>query len=309
LKKRAAFLIALVVLIMLLAAGCAAPAADDEINSDPGADPAAEGDVSEDPASAMRIVSLMPSNTEILFALGLEEAVVGVTDFCNYPPALEEAVAAGRIQRVGDAFNINEELLISLEPTLVVFGYSTEAAQAIVDRLTDMEINTEIIFPQTVEQTMESIVRLGDLTGTGEQAAALVAEMEAAFAEAAAATAELPAEARPKVLMLLDLDSLFVAGTGTLENELISAAGGINMIEVEGYPQISEEAIIAGNPDIILCSFPFKERILSEKEAWAELTAVRDEAIYDLNADLINRPGPRLAEGLREIQSIIHPVK
>ena len=61
---------------------------------------------------------------------------------------------------VGDAFNINEELLISLEPTLVVFGYSTEAAQAIVDRLTEMEINTEIIFPQTVEQTMESIVRL-----------------------------------------------------------------------------------------------------------------------------------------------------
>jgi iron complex transport system substrate-binding protein len=279
-------------LIIAVAAGCAAPAAG--------------GDTNDDAASEMRIVSLMPSNTEILFALGLGEALVGVTDYCNYPPELEEAVAAGRIQRVGDAFNVNEELLISLEPTLVVFGYSTEAAQNLADRLNDLGINTEIIFPQTVQQTMESIIRLGDLTGTGERAAALVAEMETAFADAAAATAELPAEDRPKVLMLLDLDSLYVAGTGTLENELIKAAGGVNIVETAGYPQISEEAIIAGNPDIILCSFPFKDRILSEKEAWKELTAVQAEAVYDLEGDLINRPGPRLEEGLKLMQSIIH---
>ncbi|NLY39323.1 MAG: cobalamin-binding protein [Firmicutes bacterium] len=291
-KIRSALLLALMALIIAVAAGCAAPAAG--------------GDTNDDAASEMRIVSLMPSNTEILFALGLGEALVGVTDYCNYPPELEEAVAAGRIQRVGDAFNVNEELLISLEPTLVVFGYSTEAAQNLADRLNDLGINTEIIFPQTVQQTMESIIRLGDLTGTGERAAALVAEMETAFADAAAATAELPAEDRPKVLMLLDLDSLYVAGTGTLENELIKAAGGVNIVETAGYPQISEEAIIAGNPDIILCSFPFKDRILSEKEAWKELTAVQAEAVYDLEGDLINRPGPRLEEGLKLMQSIIH---
>ena len=291
-KIRSALLLALMALIIAVAAGCAAPAAG--------------GDTNDDAASEMRIVSLMPSNTEILFALGLGEALVGVTDYCNYPPELEEAVAAGRIQRVGDAFNVNEELLISLEPTLVVFGYSTEAAQNLAERLNDLGINTEIIFPQTVQQTMESIIRLGDLTGTGDRAAALVAEMEAAFAEAAAATEELPAEDRPKVLMLLDLDSLYVAGTGTLENELIKAAGGVNIVETAGYPQISEEAIIAGNPDIILCSFPFKDRILSEKEAWKELTAVQAEAVYDLEGDLINRPGPRLEEGLKLMQSIIH---
>ena len=294
-KIRSALLLALMALIIAVAAGCAAPAAG--------------GDTNDDAASEMRIVSLMPSNTEILFALGLGEALVGVTDYCNYPPELEEAVAAGRIQRVGDAFNVNEELLISLEPTLVVFGYSTEAAQNLAERLNDLGINTEIIFPQTVQQTMESIIRLGDLTGTGDRAAALVAEMEAAFAEAAAATEELPAEDRPKVLMLLDLDSLYVAGTGTLENELIKAAGGVNIVETAGYPQISEEAIIAGNPDIILCSFPFKDRILSEKEAWKELTAVQAEAVYDLEGDLINRPGPRLVEGLKLMQFIIHPGK
>ena len=294
-KLRSALLLALLALFIAAAAGCAAPAAG--------------GDTNDDAASEMRIVSLMPSNTEILFALGLGEALVGVTDYCNYPPELEEAVAAGRIQRVGDAFNVNEELLISLEPTLVVFGYSTEAAQNLAERLNDLGINTEIIFPQTVQQTMESIIRLGDLTGSEERAAALVAEMEAAFAEAAAATAELPAEDRPKMLMLLDLDSLYVAGTGTLENELIEAAGGVNIVETAGYPQISEEAIIAGNPDIILCSFPFKDRILSEKEAWKELTAVQAEAVYDLEGDLINRPGPRLVEGLKLMQFIIHPGK
>ncbi|MEW5784870.1 MAG: helical backbone metal receptor [Bacillota bacterium] len=290
-KTTTAFLTLLLALLFIV--GCGAPAVDNGVD--------------DEPEIEQRIISLMPSNTEILYALGLGDSVVGVTDLCNYPPEMEEAVAAGRIQRVGDAFSVNEELIISLQPTLVVFGYSTDAAQAVVQRLNDLGIATEVIYPQNIEETLASIVRLGEITGTSERAAELVTGMEAAFEEVRAATAALADEERPRVLMLLDLDYLFVAGPGTLEDELISVAGGLNAVDASGYSAVSEEAIIDSKPDIILCGFPYRERIIAEKGSWQDLPAVQAETVYDLNGDLINRPTPRLVEGLRLLLSLIQP--
>ena len=290
-KRVTAALLALI-MIMLLMAGCGERAADSD----------ADNDLPE-----LRIISLMPSNTEILFALGLGEAVVGVSDYCNYPPELDEAVASGRIQRVGDAFTVNEEMIISLQPTLVVIGYATEAGQALSERLNELSIATEVIYPQNFAETLASIVRLGEITGTEARAAELVSGMEAAYEAVSAATAELDDDARPPVLMLLDLDYLFVAGAGTLEDELIRAAGGVNVIDTEGYPMISEEVIIESNPAVILCGFPYSERIYSEMTTWQDLDAVRLEAVHDIDGDLVNRPTPRLVEGLELLLSLIQP--
>lgn len=250
-----------------------------------------------------RIVSVMPSNTEILFALDLGDALVGVTDFCNYPPELDEAVEEGRIQRLGDSFNLNEELLVSLEPDLVLFGFSSDA----VERLAELGIKSEVIAPASMAETYASIRRIGELTGYESAAEKLAGDMEAAIEAVKGKAAALPAEEKPRVLMLLDLDYLYVAGTGTLEDEMIAAAGGINVVEAESYAQISEEALIDADPDIILCSFPFREQILSEKESWKDLAAVIHEAVYDLDGDLINRPGPRLVQGLEQLYEIFHP--
>ncbi len=293
-NRKVFFITALVLILILAAAGCG---------------PAEENGSEEETGSPeeQRIISLMPSNTEILFALGLEDSVVGVTDWCNYPPELEAAVAEGRIQRVGDAFNVNEELVVSLEPTLVLLGYDTDASRALEERLNSLEIPTAIIYPTTVAQTLESILALGELTGREEKAQELVADMEAALDEIKASTADIAEEDKPRVLMLLDLDSLYVAGPATLEDELITLAGGVNVVEAAGYTQVSEEIIVESSPDIILCSFPFRDRIYAEKDSWKDIPAVAADEVHDLDADLINRPTPRLIEGLKLILSILHP--
>jgi len=291
-KKTVFSILALILMLLLALAGCA-PAAE-EVGDAPAADP-------------QRIVSLMPSHTEILFALGLEEYMVGVTNFCNYPPELNTAVAEGRIQKVGDAFNLNEELIVSLEPTLVVIGHDNEASQALAERLKNLNIATAVVFPASVQQTLDSIATLGELTGREERAAQLAVEMETALAEIAALTAELDDAEKPRVLMLLDLDYLFVAGSGTLEDELISLAGGVNVAGVAGYSAISEEALVSIAPAVILCSFPFRDRILAEKESWQVIPAVKEGAVYDLDGDLINRPTPRLIAGLRLLLDTLHP--
>jgi iron complex transport system substrate-binding protein len=291
-KKTALSILMLLWVMMLAITGCA-PAAE-YVGDEPAAEP-------------QRIISLMPSLTENLFALGLADSIVGVTDFCNYPPELSAAVTEGRIQKVGDAFNLNEELIVSLEPTLVLFGHENEASQALAERLKDLNIATAVVFPGSIRQTLGSIATLGELTGQEERAAQLIAEMETALAEIETLTGELDEAQKPQVLMLLDLDYLFVAGAGTLEDELITLAGGVNVAGVDGYSPISEEALISIAPDIILCSFPFRDRILAEKVSWQVIPAVQEDAVYDLDGDLINRPTPRLIAGLKQLLETLHP--
>lgn len=277
----------LLVMVMLLFPGGCAP----------------KGNGAGDEGEAMRIASVMPSNTEILFALGLGDAVVGVTDYCNYPPELEQGVNGGRIKRIGDSFNLNEELLVSLQPELVLFGFASEA----VERLEDLGISSEVIAPASLAETYASIRRIGELTDTKAAAEKLAGELESAIDAVRDKSAAMTAKDKPRVLMLLDLDSLYVAGSGTLEDEIIAAAGGTNVAEAGGYAQLSEEALIAADPDFILCTFPLKERILSEKEAWKDLAAVKNEAIHDIDGDLVNRPGPRLARGVELLHGLFHP--
>ncbi len=278
----------LVIAMLLLPVGCSA--------GDGG-----EGEAGVEDEASLRIVSVMPSNTELLFALGLGDAVVGVTDFCDYPPGLEEAVEAGRIKRLGDSFNLNEELLVSLEPDLVLFGFASDAEE----RLAELDIRSEVIAPASLEETYASIRRIGELTGIESAAEKLAGDMETAIEKLKAETAQI--EEKPLVLMLLDLDYLYVAGSGTLEDELIAVAGGINAAGAAGYAQLSEEALIEADPDIIICTFPLRERILAEKDAWKDLAAVKNEAIYDIDGDLVNRPTPRLVQGLELLIGIFHP--
>lgn len=282
--------ITVILVLLLAAAGCG--------------ELAIENDQNDANDHQQRIISLMPSNTEILFELGLGESVVGVTDYCNYPPEMEAAVADGRIMRVGDAFSINEELIISLDPTLVLLGFENET---LIESLEGYGIATAVISPRSIEAAMDSLLTIGELTGRRSEAESLVAEMKSAFDQISSKTAGIADSDKPRVLMLLDLDFLFVAGNGTIEDELITLAGGINVIEIAGYDSVSEEFIVESQPEIILSSFPYREIIMAEKEAWQDLPAVQNEAIYDLDGDLINRPTPRLVEGLKMLLQLLHP--
>lgn len=291
--KLSGFSCALLVLLLLYlaAGGCGSPGQPPA--GEPGAIPG-------------RIISLMPSNTEILFALGLEEAVVGVTDWCDYPPAMLNAVQAGRIHRVGDSFSINEELLVSLKPDLVIFGYTSPNLEALASRLESLGISSMTFVPANLEETRNSILAMGEATGRLKEAEALVREMQSGVSAVTGKTAALAGDQKPRVLVLLDLDFLFIAGPGTQEDELVRLAGGLNAMDAAGYAQVSEEAVVAANPDIIICCFPFADRIRTAKAEWAQITAVREGAVYDVDGNLVNRPTPRLAEGLSLLYSLLH---
>ena len=284
-KYSLVFLVLAVIVMVLLPGGCGV-----------------KGNGAGDAGELTRIVSLMPSNTEILFALGLGDAVVGVTDFCDYPPEMERAVKEGGIRLLGDSFNLNEELLVSLEPELVLFGFASDA----VDRIAGLGIAAEVIAPASLAETYASIRRIGELTNSKSAADKMAGDMEAAI-EAVKEKAALAEDEKPRVLMLIDLDYLYAAGAGTLEDELIAAAGGINVVEAGGYAQLSEEVLIEADPEIIICTFPLKDRILSEKDAWKGIAAVKDEAVHDIDGDLVNRPGPRLVQGMELLYRIFHP--
>lgn len=284
-KYSLVFLVLAVIVMVLLPGGCGV-----------------KGNGAGDAGELTRIASLMPSNTEILFALGLGDAVVGVTDFCDYPPEMEKAVKEGGIRLLGDSFNLNEELLVSLEPELVLFGFASDA----VDRIAGLGIAAEVIAPASLAETYASIRRIGELTNSKSAADKMAGDMEAAI-EAVKEKAALAEDEKPRVLMLIDLDYLYAAGAGTLEDELIAAAGGINVVEAGGYAQLSEEVLIEADPEIIICTFPLKDRILSEKDAWKGIAAVKDEAVHDIDGDLVNRPGPRLVQGMELLYRIFHP--
>lgn len=301
-KRLTLAILAVVIIFMLAAAGCGEQPVESGENGNNG-----ENGINGDNGETIvdqRIISLIPSNTEVLFALGLGESVVGVTDFCNYPPEMETAVAEGRIQRVGDAHTLNEELIVSLEPTLVLFGFDNEE---VVSRLNSLGIVTAVISPRSIDEAVESIITIGELTGRQGKARLLADEMETGFAAVAEKTAALSDEEKPRVAFVLDLEWLFVAGSGTLEDELIALAGGINAFEIDGYDSVSEEVIVESRPHIILGGFPYREQILAEKEAWKEIPAVKNEKVHDIDGDIVNRPTPRLVEGLRQLLDILHP--
>jgi len=253
----------------------------------------------EIPSPPEKIVSLMPSHTEILFALGMGEQVVGVTDFCNYP---EEALAK---EKVGDSFNINIEKIISLEPDLVLASTGESSLQA-ADVLEENGIPTLILCPQNIDQVEETIELLGKITGSETAAVEIIEQMEAeksAVMEKAEANTDTP-----KVLVLIDTTSLYTVGAGEFLDELITLAGGENIAAKygEGYFVINEEAILQEDPDVIISTFPMKEEIMA-RENWQEITAVREGHIFDVNGDLVSRQGPRITKGLEEVYAAIFP--
>lgn len=243
-----------------------------------------------------RIISLMPSNTEILFALGLEEHVIGVTDFCNYPG---EAIQK---TKVGDSFNINMEKVVSLEPDLVLAAGEQES---LAEALLEMGITAAVIDPHNMEETLESIELIGRMTGRLEEADSIVEKMKEDIAAITEVTTNVPEEEKPKVLVLLDTESLFTAGKDTFMDELITMAGGKNIAGEagHGYFELSEEQILAENPDIIISTFPMKDEIM-KRENWQELNALKEGSIYDVEGDIVSCPGPRLTEGLKALYEL-----
>ena len=251
---------------------------------------------------AERIVSLAPSITESLFALGAGDRVKGVTDYCNYPPE------ARLKPHVGGMINPSIEAVVGLEPDLVVMSMEGNERDDF-RRLTSFGTPVYVSNPRTLGGIYASLRALGTLSGREESADTLIATLqsrEGAVRTAAAGSSPV------RVLLLVSLQPLMCAGSTTFIDELLRAAGGTNLAAraLGTYPSYSRENVIADNPQVIVMTadlLPDGARLRSTFPEWGSVDAVRNNRVFTLDADLLSRPGPRALDALEKLFHLLHP--
>lgn len=246
-----------------------------------------------------RIISLSPSNTEILFALGLGDKIVGVTDWCDYPPE-----ALGK-EKVGGYINPDVEKIVALNPDLILVAYGTP--MEVINNLVGLGLTVFGIKTTDLDDLLNDIRRIGEITDKEVEALALTSEMASRIQAVTNQTEEL--EQRPRVFYIVWHDPLWTAGSGTFIHELIEKAGGVNICgNLTGYPTISIEEVIARNPEVIITSaWPDVYEWAMNETALNITDARQNGRVYTCDDNLVQRPGPRLVEGLEWFAHFIHP--
>lgn len=254
-----------------------------------------------------RIVSLAPSNTEILFAIGAGEQVVGVTEHCNYPPEVQERTSVGGFS----AKNLSVETIVAQEPDLVVSAGSIQ--QPVIDALTDAGITVFALDPSSIDDVYANIETVGAITGHSEEARTVIDDVQSRITAVTDVTDDIPAGEQPAVFYEVWNEPLMTAGPTTFIGALIDLAGGKNIFAdvEEDYPQVSTERVVQRNPDIILGPDSHSDQLtvaaISERPGWEDIDAVQNDQIYLIDGDIVSRAGPRLAQALETIAATLHP--
>ena len=246
----------------------------------------------------------MPPITEILFALGLGERVVGVSDYGDYP---EEAKLK---PSVGDYFNPSIENIVTLEPDLVL----TDGHSPNIKQLDSLGITYIVIDPEDFDSIFKGIELLGKVTGVEGEASKLIKDMQEDISRVLSRVKDAPKVRVFYVIDATDLTLPWTAGPGSFIDSLITMAGGENIAaEATGaWVQFSIEEVVSSDPEIIILpaehgtAFTLPE-VLEGHSAWQETTAVKQNGIYIIEGDLIDGYGPRIVQGLEEMAKIIHP--
>ncbi len=249
-----------------------------------------------------RIVSLAPALTEILFALGLDDSIVGVSDFCNYPPVALTKPKVGGIAP-------NFEALVALKPDLVVTTGGV-AMRETAKRLERFRIPLLSVEADSVESILTRITLLGQVTGRREAAGALVGDMRRRLA---AIAANRPGAASPRVLYLVDDEPPITIGHKSFLYDVLIKAGGtpFETGPNESYPRVGMEAIVRFDPEVIFFAGDSDAGATAHAatwQRWNRIAAVHSGRMYAIPRDLINRPGPRMIEAIEFIASKLHPL-
>lgn len=250
--------------------------------------------------TARRVVSLAPSITESLFAIGAGEQIVGVTDYCNFPPA------ACLIARVGGIINPSIETIVALRPDVIIMSMEGNLRQDF-SALTSLGIPVFVTNPRSLPGIHRSLEVLGRLTGRDEQADSLVRALDARES----AILKRIVHPKPRVLFLVSLQPLIAVGANTFINGLLTGAQAENIATSTAvtYPMLSREFVIAAAPDVILVMSDVTSDV-SQLPAlfpeWATLPAFRNHRVFRMNADIVSRPGPRATDGLESLYTTIH---
>jgi iron complex transport system substrate-binding protein len=260
------------------------------------------------PALPQRIISLAPSDTEILFALGLGPKVVAIDDFSDFPT---EAKNLPKIGGMNGTYNF--EQIVALKPDLILAAGVT--APEAIKKLEDLKLTTVVL--GTAQTTFDSIssdiTAVGQITGQDEQATQLTGAMKAKFEALKAKLAT--AKAKPRVYWELDATDPakpYSVGPGNFVSDLIGLAGGANIFEQASspFPQVSAEQIVAADPEVIILSdaaYGITVESVGQRPGWQAIQAVKQQRVAPIDDNLVSRPGPRIVDGLEATARIIHP--
>lgn len=256
-------------------------------------------------AEPQRIISLAPSNTEILFAIGLGDRVVGRTDYCNYPAKVED------IPSVGGFSTPNLEQVIALEPDLVL---ATSMHEEIVLQLEEYEIPVIVLSPETIDDILESIEIVGEATGAEEAATGLLADMGSRIEAISTKTEGLGPEDIVRSCFVVWHDPFMLAGGDTIYEELIRTAGGSNIVsDQEGYPSIDLEQVVLIDPQVIIVGVGMGSgedlplQYLMDEPLLEGISARQNDRVYAIDQDIVGRFGPRIVDALEQFAAFMHP--
>lgn len=249
-----------------------------------------------------RIISLVPSFTEIVFAIGGQDRLVGVTDFCDYPAAAREK------KSVGGMVAPSLEAIVALKPDLVVATSAGNSDETFA-QLKRLGVPTYVVDVNRFVEMMDLIRRAGALTDRGAEAAPLIAALEGRIAAVRRTVASLPV---PQVLYVIWPEPLIVPGRDVLITEIIQAAGGrsVTADEVSSYPRFSLEAAVARRPDVIVLArhgSTNKPLALGAWERLSSLPAIKTRRIHAVDGAVLHRYGPRVVDGLEQLARLLHP--
>lgn len=242
-------------------------------------------------AKPVRIVSLSPSNTEILFALGLGNRIAGVTDYCNHPAEAKKA------PKIGD-MTVNTESVVALKPDLVVAHAFVNSAA--IPRLEKLGLTVFAIDPKTIGEVVRDIRTIGKITARPGTAESVAKKMESAIAGVKAASAKRGSH---NALVVIQSNPLWVAGPKTFVDEMLRNANAKNAAfdARPGFVTFSRELAVRRNPDTIFVGLKGDVDYFLRDPAWKNTKAVKSKRVYVLDNDLLVRPGPRLADGLKAL--------
>jgi len=256
-------------------------------------------------SAPQRIVSHVPSITETLFALGLDEKIVGVSDYCNYPEAAKAK------EKVGGYYYPSMEKIVALEPDIV---FTDGFVDYLMTQLDALGITYIVLQPEDIDGILKNIELVGKVTNTQKQAREVVNDIQARIADVAERVKEAPKTTVFYAFDTTDPNNPWTVGPGSFVDSLITMAGGENIAAKAAAPwvQFSIEEVVNSSPDVIILDSGMGTAVtvteeLRQHPVWGELTAIKEGRVYPIDGDLVNRSGPRIVVGLEEIAKIIHP--
>ncbi|MFN3681589.1 MAG: ABC transporter substrate-binding protein [Nitrospira sp.] len=253
-------------------------------------------------SSPRRVVSLAPSITEMLFAIGAGDLVVGVTPFCDFPP---EALHKPKVGYGSP----NVESLVALQPDLVLAPQELVKPD-LVASLDHLRIPLFSLSGKTIDGVLTQIQTLGRMVNREAEAAALVMELRQRIT---AVKQRVQGLTPVRVLYVLNSEPLITVGPGSFIDQLIGLAGGINVAAKSTipYPRLSIETVLLEDPEVLIFPVESNAGVPDEQrrawQRWSGLSAIKQERLHSIPGDLLNRPGPRIVEGLERLAAILHP--